>query len=82
MSNSERTMTLNLSEREMAVVEELAAEMDLSKTAIMRQALRWYQKTHLRLKAGEKVIFSGDEQRAIEFVGPGLQSWPPDEDRP
>jgi predicted transcriptional regulator len=72
-------MTLNLTDREMEVVEELANEMDLSKTAILRQALRWYQKTHLRLKAGEKVIFSGDEQRIAEFVGPGLQSWPPEE---
>ncbi len=76
---ADRTMTLNLSEREMAVVEELAAEMDLSKTGILRQALRWYQLTHIRLKAGEKVIFSGDEQRMIEFVGPGLQMWPPEE---
>jgi DNA-binding XRE family transcriptional regulator len=64
------TMTLNLTEREMDVLSELAKEMDMSKTAIMRQALRWYQTTHLRLKAGEKVIFSGDEQRMIEFVGP------------
>jgi hypothetical protein len=77
------TMTLNLSDREMAVVEELAVEMDLSKTSILRQALRWYQTTHLRLKAGERVIFSGDEQRIAEFVGPGLQSWPPtDETHP
>jgi predicted transcriptional regulator len=73
-----KTMTLNLTDQEMAVVEQLAVEMDLSKTAIFRQALRWYQKTHLRLKAGERVIFSGDEQRMIEFVGPGLQTWPPE----
>lgn len=78
--SAKQTMTLNLTEREMAVVEELAAEMDLSKTGILRQALRWYQKTHLRLKADERVIFSGDEQRIAEFVGPGLQYWPPTDD--
>lgn len=79
---AERTMTLNLSEREMAVVEQLAERHDLSKTAIMRQALRWYQITQHRLDAGEKVIFSGDEQRIAEFVGPGLQSWPLQEPQP
>jgi hypothetical protein len=72
-----KTMTLNLTDREMEVVEQYAAEFDLSKTSIMRQALRWYQLTNERLRAGEKVIFSGDEQRIAEFVGPGLQSWPP-----
>jgi hypothetical protein len=74
------TMTLNLSEREMAVVEQYAKEFDLSKTAIIRQALRWYQKTEVRLKAGETVVFSGDKQRMIEFVGPGFQPWPPTND--
>lgn len=74
-----KPMTLNLTEREMAVVEQYAAEFDLSKTAIMRQALRWYQKTNERLRAGEKVNFSGDEQRIAEFVGPGFQPWSPTE---
>lgn len=73
---TDRTMTLNLTEREMAVVEQYAVEFDLSKTAILRQALRWYQKTNERLRAGERVIFSGDEQRIAEFVGPGFVSPP------
>jgi len=77
-----KTMTLNLSEREMAVVEQLAADADISKTSIIRQALRWYQLTQARVRAGERVFFSGDEQRAIEFVGPGFQPWPPEGEAP
>jgi predicted transcriptional regulator len=66
---AEKTMTLNLSEKEMAVLDGLAAEKEMSKTAIMRQALRLYQLVTIRLNAGEQLIFSGDEQRRIEFIG-------------
>lgn len=65
----EKTMTLNLSEKEMAVLEELATEKDMSKTAVMRQALRLYQLVNVRLNAGERMMFSGDEQRIVEFIG-------------
>lgn len=52
MGSNRQTMTLNLSEREMSVVEQLAGEADLSKTGVIRQALRLYQLVHERLKAG------------------------------
>ncbi|MBX9803335.1 MAG: ribbon-helix-helix protein, CopG family [Caulobacteraceae bacterium] len=51
-----RTMTLNLSAQEMAVVERLAEEKGLSKTALLRQALRLYQSISKRLDDGEKVF--------------------------
>lgn len=66
---AEKTMTLNLSEKEMTVLEGLAADKEMSKTAIMRQALRLYQLVTLRLNAGEQMFFSGDDQRRIEFIG-------------
>jgi predicted transcriptional regulator len=66
---ADKTMTLNLSEKEMAVLDGLAAEKEMSKTAIMRQALRLYQLVTIRLNAGEQMIFSGDEQRRVEFIG-------------
>ena len=66
---ADKTMTLNLSEREMEALEALATEKDMSKTAIMRQALRLYQLVNIRLNAGERMMFSGDEQRTIEFIG-------------
>ena len=51
-----RTMTLNLSAHEMDVVERLADEKGLSKTALVRQALRLYQSISTRLENGEKVF--------------------------
>lgn len=67
-----RTMTLNLTPKEMAVVEQLATDADLSKTALIRQALRLYQLIHERLRAGETMSFSGDKERTALFVGIGL----------
>lgn len=72
MAEEKATMTLNFPQREMAVLEQLASDHDLSKTALMRQALRLYQKIHERVKAGEKMSFSGDQQRVVEFIGPGF----------
>ena len=50
MSLSKRTMTLNLTDAEMQVLEELCARKDLSKTALLRQALRLYQIVETRLE--------------------------------
>lgn len=50
-----RTMTLNLNANEMAVVEKLADDKGLSKTALVRQALRLYQSISDRIERGEKV---------------------------
>lgn len=69
---ADATMTLNLPAREMEVLTQLAKEQDLTKTQLMRQALKLYQLVHVRLKAGERLIFSGDEQRTAEFIGIGL----------
>lgn len=51
-----RTMTLNLSAQEMGIVEKLADDKGLSKTALVRQALRLYQSISDRLERGEKVF--------------------------
>ena len=66
------TMTLNLSAREMGVLDELAEAQDMTKTQVMRQALRLYQLIHERLKAGETMSFSGDKERIALFIGPGF----------
>ena len=67
-----RTMTLNLSEREMAVVEQMAKDADLSKTALIRSAIRLYQLVTERIKAGETMSFSGDKERIAMFIGAGF----------
>ena len=51
-----RTMTLNLSATEMAIVGKMADEKGLSKTALVRQALRLYQSISDRIERGEKVF--------------------------
>ena len=55
-----KTMTLNLGEPEMRVLEELSAKKDLTKTAVIRQALRLYQTLDVRIARGEKLLFEND----------------------
>lgn len=57
---TKRTMTLNLTDEEMSVLEDLARKKDLSKTGVLRQALRLYQMVDLRLREGEKLIFEDE----------------------
>ena len=63
MQMGKRTMTLNLTDREMQVLDELCARKGLNKTALMRQALRLYQAVDVRLERGEKVLFENDETK-------------------
>jgi hypothetical protein len=58
--NIKKTMTLNLTETEMVVLEELASIKELSKTAVLRQALRLYQVVEERVQQGEKVFFEDE----------------------
>lgn len=55
-----RTMTLNLTEAEMRTLEEMSEQKDLSKTALIRQAIRLYQLIDTRLSQGEKLYFEDD----------------------
>ena len=59
--NEKRTMTLNLTPREMAVLEDLAAKKDLSKTGVMRLALRLLQATDAKIRAGQKLMFEDEK---------------------
>lgn len=60
---SKKTMTLNLTEAEMAVLEELCEKKDLSKTVLLRQALRLYQRVEERLEKGEKLFFEDEASK-------------------
>jgi predicted transcriptional regulator len=40
---AKRTMTLNLTDAEMRVLDDLSTRKDITKTAVLRQALRLYQ---------------------------------------
>ncbi len=52
-----RTMTLNLTDAEMQALETMSARKDISKTALMRQALRLYQAVESRVENGDKLLF-------------------------
>ncbi len=69
MSDAKRTMTLNLTDAEMRVLEGLAKKKDLTKTAIVRQAIRLYQMVEVRVSAGEKLVFEDEKaQKKAELM--------------
>lgn len=61
---TKRTMTLNLTDAEMKVLEELCEKKDLSKTAVLRQALRLYQMVDERVERGDKLFFEDEAKKA------------------
>lgn len=61
---NKKTMTLNLTEPEMQVLEELSRQKELSKTALLRQAIRLYQLVDARLARGEKLLFEDEKKKA------------------
>jgi hypothetical protein len=63
MSPSKKTMTLNLTDAEMSVLEDLSLKKELSKTALLRQALRLYQLVESRLENGDKLYFEDKEKK-------------------
>lgn len=68
MSNK-RTMTLNITGAEMDALDELAKRKELSKTAVIRQALRLYQVVDARLESGEKLYFEDElENKKAEVM--------------
>jgi predicted transcriptional regulator len=60
---TKKTMTLNLTDAEMAVLDELSEKKDLSKTAVLRQALRLYQMVNVRIDRGEKLFFEDEAKK-------------------
>jgi ActR/RegA family two-component response regulator len=65
---NKRTLTLNLTDAEMRVLESISAQKDLSKTAILRQALRLYQIVDLRLAEGSKLFFEDQKKEKAELM--------------
>ena len=60
---AKKTMTLNLTDAEMSALEELCAKKDLSKTSLLRQALRLYQLVETRVERGDKLFFEDDKTK-------------------
>jgi hypothetical protein len=69
MSDGKKTMTLNLTEAEMRALEDLASKKDLTKTAVIRQAIRLYQMIEARVSTGEKLVFEDEKaQKKAELL--------------
>jgi hypothetical protein len=68
MATDKRTMTLNLTAAEMDALEELSVRKDLSKTAVVRQALRLYQMVDLRIADGGKLFFEDEKKKTKSEV--------------
>jgi hypothetical protein len=60
---AKKTMTLNLTDAEMGALEDLCEKKDLSKTAVLRQALRLYQAIETRVDKGAKLFFENEETK-------------------
>ena len=60
---AKKTMTLNLTDAEMRVLDELCEKKDLSKTAVLRQALRLYQLIENRVDKGGKLFFEDEKTK-------------------
>jgi hypothetical protein len=63
-TDSKKTMTLNLTEAEMTALEALSVKKDLSKTAVLRQALRLYQLVDSRMAQGETLYFEDKDKKS------------------
>lgn len=60
---TKKTLTLVLSDSEMEVLDVLSTERSLSKTAVLRQALRLYQTVDVRQQRGEKLFFENEKSK-------------------
>ena len=58
--NAKRTMTLNLTDQEMRVLEELAKKKELTKTGVMKLALRLLQTLDARVEPGKKLLIEDE----------------------
>ena len=58
--NLKRTMTLNLTDHEMRVLENLAEKKELTKTGVMKLALRVLQTLDARVEPGKKLLIEDE----------------------
>ena len=63
-----KTMTVNLSEAEMRALEEICQQKDLSKTAVVRQALRLYQLVNAKIAGGGKLFVEDEKKERAELM--------------
>ena len=63
-----KMMTLNLTEQEMKVLDDLAVKKGLNKTSVLKQALMLYQIVNIKIERGEKVFIEDLNKEKSELV--------------
>lgn len=66
-----RPMTLNLTDADMAILDDLARRKDSTRTAVLRQALRLYQMVEARMERGDRLLLENDitkERKELMFL--------------
>lgn len=63
-----KTMTLNLTETEMNALEDLAQRKDLTKTAVIRMALKLFQLVDERKMEGSKLFVEDKDKQKTELA--------------
>jgi hypothetical protein len=66
--SGKRQMTLNLTDAEMRLLEELAARKELTKTAVIRMALKLFQLVDERVAQGGKVFIESEDKLKTELA--------------
>ncbi len=63
ITKRERALVLNLSEREMAALDQLAQRKGQTKSAILRQALRLYESLDTRVSQGSRLVLEAPNKK-------------------
>lgn len=66
--NDKRQMTLTLSDSEMKLLEQLAERKELTKTGVIRMAIKLFQMVDERTGDGEKLFFETADKQKTELA--------------
>ena len=66
--SDKRQMTLNLSDAEMKRLEDLAEQRQLTKTAVIRMALKLFQLVDERMAEGGKLFIEAEDKQKTELA--------------
>lgn len=63
LTKRDRSLVLNLSEREMSALDSLAERKGQTKSALLRQALRLYESLDARVSQGARLVLEAPDKR-------------------
>ena len=66
--NDKRQMTLSLTETEMKLLEDLSERKELTKTAVIRMALKLFQLVDERTAEGGKLFIEAEDKQKTELA--------------